>query len=434
MSIFSFFILIFFTYDLSRAESPAKYAVVIGGLAEEGPNKKHHDFAVPIYTATKGLHNLGYQVKTLFGESNISGPEHSQYANDYKAITSLKPYTTDGSTGAATEKNIREYFNTLLKKIKKGDFAEIFINAHGFNTCGPPIPKGPPPSTCEHVIVISDGNGNQQRFPTLEIVKFIKDLEAKGAYINLNLQACYSGLLKKEIDQLQNSCVFLLSAYNSIGHQCMEGDFESKTKIRDFSSTAHAMDGIYYVNILADLRKDPYLKSKKCFQAITDFQSPRNINRQNYESAYWSARPFDETYHEPYLNSHRNTDFLSSALYSDSLHRREPVCEEDIQLKISSFVPKIESLKEVLLVDAKTNFDKAITAYNTAVSKQKEILAAMAQRRKSDETLNRKLATAQKETISAANEFIRWERLLVSQIYDRNLKAMDLKHKCRQNL
>ena len=357
-------IVIFLAFLLVSTQSPAeKYALIIGGQSQ-GIQTTHHEFARQTIAVSKGLSSKGYEVTTLFGgstqPSSQAHKERSKYITDYEYINQLKPQT-------ATPQHISNYFHQLVKKVNRGDQIEIYISAHGNDTCGKEgyyiHNDSDIGSNCSHTIMLFDENGNSIEYPSSQLFDYLKQLEDKGAMPTIVFNSCHSGRLKSKLKQvgLQNTCSYFQTAGNELGYGCFEDDPDFS---KDFTSTAEYISLRYYQHTLDSLSNDPYFSNQNCFNKVKQHFKEKHMSLDTINSSYWSSRRFDETFQSPSTSDQLNIDYFSNGILFSPLSQRQPLFCCQANFAVDKLLHQINEFKGLTINTARQPIKRAISSYN----------------------------------------------------------------------
>jgi len=371
--------IIFIIFLISKGIYAKKYALVITGSSELA-EPEHHEFARNTIAASRGLTNEGYVVTTLFGSKN-SITERDKYKNDYQIIEEIqneqrKKALLNLSSYEATTNNIDRYFEELQSKIKKGDKVEIFVGAHGKDSCGEvgEFISDDTQSGCNHSFIVFSKDGNFNEYPSEKIFAKLKELENLGAFPTLVLASCHSGRAKALIKKynLKKTCIFFQTSGDSPGNLCFESDPEF---LADFTSTSEYVIMRYYAAIIDSLKADSRFSKyyKNCFDKIVSWSQKHKIDFSSLNSTFWTAREHDKTYQKPSTSSLRGIPYFDNANFTSPLiAQRKIPCQDTSRIK--------EMLNAILKSDRATQltelnlFFKALEEYNLSVSERQKIL------------------------------------------------------------
>lgn len=174
------------TYSHS-AESTQRLALLVGGSGEDknSPNVMLNDFV----TFQKNLQTRGWNVTTIFAQGSQS------------SLQALP----------ATNKNIRDNLERLLKNANKGDEVMVFFYGHGKPNSRVPTmetlldDKKPAPQKSHNFYTEDKGGFNMD-----ELAKIKDQLVAKGAKVATVDLSCWSGETQNLADR--NSCTITLAS------------------------------------------------------------------------------------------------------------------------------------------------------------------------------------------------------------------------------
>lgn len=369
------------------------YALVIGGTSSKS-NNPEHEFARDVIATAEGFRAQGREVTTLFGTygveekkdnlSTLKGRDQSEaqmYSKDYQELTKRFP-----ETKAISKKNILESFSNLAEKAKSGDKVTVLVYAHGHTECKKQENSGESTSVisikdsgvttaqsdfdpnCHHEIEVISENGERTRFKTAEIVPYLKKIENKGAQVNLVVDSCFSGTLKKELAHLKDTCSVLLATGDSWGLGCFEKDPEDSL---DYTATLSYVKYMSYLNIADQLAKDPYFEKSKCFAKIKKHAEDMGIKNPSapISETYWQAWSKDSAAHEPSISDLFGVSYFQSGQFSEELNQMfgDQICTHNVGVdldQVEAMLP--QTLKAAFHEQTKT-YLKVMNQYNSVV-------------------------------------------------------------------
>ncbi len=389
-----------------------KYALVIGGRSKMKESSSH-EFARQTLAVSKGLSEKKYNVTTLFG---TGAEEKKKYKRDYqyfeKLETSAKITLQD-----STPREISDYFEQLTGKINPGDQVEIYITAHGSDTCGEDADLYPSDlgSPCTHTFSIFDGKGRPVEYDSQKLFSHIKKLEAKGALPTIVFDSCHSGRLKSQLKKvgLQKTCSYFQTAGNETGYGCFEDDPEFS---RDFTSTGEFVSLRYYQHILGDLSKDPYFSEKNCFNKVKDHFKNKKMSVNTVNSAYESSRLYDETAQSPSTSDQLSIDYFSRGVLFADLSEKRYCSYPQVNQAIEHLKRQTLKLKGFTLSAVKIPLKEAIKNYN---HHRKILKEALTKKNKTSD----KIFTLQQNLRRASKKVIQEERKLIHGFYKSTTKS-----------
>lgn len=416
------------------------YALVLGGVSL-GRESRDHEFLRPTVCATMGLRSKQYDVTTLFGalgktqvdrlaknrkQSQGRMNDVAPFVNETEKYKKNYEYLKNrlGVQSPATDKALEKYFNTLVGRVRPGDKIEIAIFAHGYSKCTGSTSAtgiklmfaGEPPDDmskdCAHEFSILNEEGEEIRYPTEQLVGYIRQLEEKGALPNLILSSCHSGRVKRFVKPLKNTCTFTLSAGDSGGYACFEDD---RPESRDYTSTAEMIVLRYCADQLGTLAGEPAFKDSQCLKKVRDhYVSHRSqIDLSNIQSTYWTSRRFDQALHEPALSTLLSFSYFNRGHYGSTFeHSSTKLRGEETLLSIDSLAEMFKARPEVIA--ARRLLAESLNAYNASIEAQGTVVGASA--RATDEATIGRIGALQETTRRLAQQVVERERALIEQL------------------
>lgn len=370
------------------------YALVIGGTSSKSDNPEH-EFARDVIATAEGFRAQGREVTTLFGsfgveekEDNLSilksrnQTEAQMYQKDYQEFEKRFPQTK-----AISKKNILDSIVSLADKAKEGDKVTILLYAHGHTECEKPDASGDTGQTsgfkdagvttaqsdfdpnCHHEIEVMGENGERTRFKTSEIVPYLKKLEDKGAKVNLVVDSCFSGTLKKELSTLNDTCSVLLATGDSWGLGCFEKDPEDSL---DYTATLSYVKYMSYLNIADQLAKDPYFEKSKCFAKIKNHAEQMGLQdpTASISETYWQAWSKDSAAHEPSISDLFGVSYFQSGQFSEELNQMfgDQICTHNVGVDLDQVEAMLPQTLKAAFHDQTQAYLKVMNEYNSVVS------------------------------------------------------------------
>lgn len=397
------------------------YALVIGGSSKKVESKQQ-EFARVIAATTMGLREKGYQVTTLFG-SGRNDDEKQKYQTDYQKIASLQSNNMAGMPTSATATNIDNSFEALITKAKPGDKVEIFLSAHGSDTCeelGPHI-RIDTGSQCKHTFTIFDQNGKEIQYPSDKMIKYLKRLEDKGALPSIILNSCHSGRAKSQLKNsgLVNTCAYFQTAGNELGYGCFEDDPDFAN---DFTSTGEYLAMRYYVGSLQTLEKDPYFSKSACFQKTVRHYRDENMNLSSVSSAYWSSRKTDSTFQSPTISSLLNFPYFTTGLIQPQIIKEQNISCEPCTNAGNNLIRQLSDMGAQISDFVAKPYYQALNEYNEAVERLKSELE-----KSLPETPERlaRISSLQQNIRDNATKFMLQERNLIDSLFRDRTNSKD---------
>ena len=365
----------------------------------------HHEFARQTAAVSLGLLAKAYEVTTLFGGPNqaSSQEERSKYSDDYKYIGQFNPRS-------ATAQQISSYFNQLVKKVKSGDQVEIYISAHGSDTCGSSglYTRNDIGSSCNHTFTLFDETGNATEYLSAQLFDYLKQIEDKGALPTIVFNSCHSGRLKNKLKQvgLRKTCSYFQTAGNEVGYGCFDDDPDFS---KDFTSTGEYISLRYYQHILGRLSNDPYFSGQNCFNKVKRHYEKSNMNLNTINSAYWSSRLFDETLQSPSTSDQLGINYFSRGVLFPPLSKQQPLSSSQTKLAIDELFRQVSRLRNHSIKLAKRPLIKAVNSYDDAVAQLKVAIK--------DKKSNSTILSLQQKVNKAAKLIIAEERKLIGAMF-----------------
>jgi hypothetical protein len=428
-----------------RADNPEKYALVIGGASKQA-EPEYQEFGRNTAAVTEGLTAKGYQVLTLFGGPAVQGSaaaiEKNKYPVDYSKIDSLQ----QAQAGAAspndarhtTEAGIDAALANMVAKVKSGDRVEIYVTAHGADSCGDlgVLIRNDLGSGCQHTFTVFDSQGKEIQYPTEKIIAALKKLEAKGALPTLVLDSCHSGRAMNafKTQGLTKTCAYFETAGNETGYGCFEND---PPFVKDYTSTGEYISMRYYQSILSHLKQDPYFSSdhSACFGKTLKHFQDKNMNLSTIESAYWSSRSFDATFESPSISSLIGMSYFSTGEFSPFLPESKPLSCTQVNLELDSIVRQLPEVQSVANSIQMSVYRQAIGDYNAAVEKLAAALSALKAMPNPSQEATKNAADLQAQVRVKASTVIEGERALVQAYYQQGANSDKLKNpSCERTL
>ena len=393
----------------------SNYAVVIGGASRQD-EPEQHEFARNVIAVSKGLIDHKYQTQTLFGPEQKLHTERTKYKADYEQLDKIQ-----NDQKPVTSESINKYFEDLKKKVRTGDKVEIFVIAHGHDTCGDVgkhIRKDFN-SGCHHTFTIYDDSGKPVQFSSDKLFEHIKDLEDKGAVPNIVLSSCNSGRAKGMLKKygLKKTCAFFQTAGNAVGYGCFESDPEFST---DYNSVSEFMALRYFHQLTTELEKDPYFSDSTCFQKVLKHAKDNKLDLSNIASTYWASRNSDSTFQEPTISSLLKIPYFRGESLSFVMREQQILQCRQIQNKFQSLLSKLDKTLDetikLILHEKLAMFYAAFESYNMSLHEQKSIIEKYENSTESGKKLlEQEISDAQSKTRLSAKKFQLTERELLDQ-------------------
>jgi hypothetical protein len=418
-------------------DAQTKYALVIGGASKQA-EPEYQEFARNTAAVTEGLTAKGYRVATLFGGPVVQGSEalveRSRYFVDYSKIGALQiaqkpqifasdPNVTAGSIDAALA--------ALVAKAKPGDQIQIYVTAHGEDSCGElgTLIRNDLGSGCHHTFTVFNAEGHEVQYPSDKIIDALSKLEAKGALPTLVLDSCHSGRAMNEFKakNLAKTCAYFETAGNETGYGCFEND---PAFAKDYTSTGEYISMRYYAGILDRLQKDPYFSNNhgSCFgKTIKHFQE-KKMDLSTIESAYWSSRLYDASFESPSISSLISLSYFTKGEFSPYLPESKPLSCTQVNLELDSFVRELSDVKTLTVSIQKSAYDQSIEDYNSELEKLSAALDAIKTVKSPSQDAVKNVAGLQAQVETKANLVVERERALIQTYYQQSADSAPMKN------
>ena len=437
------------------------YALVLNGSSRMDKSSTENEFARPSILTALALESEGAEVSVLFSAKGIKakemlpeveslnakdkkkhslGPENTA-DKEQKALQSTYDYVNKKLPKAmgATKENILNELKRLSRTTHSGDSFKFYINAHGFQNCDRPVVDNRPSGSekmletesssdtdpnCKHEINIYDPvTGKEVKFSTNEIFPYLREMDQKGVEIDLILDSCHSGALKKEFTGLSNTCVVTGSSGNGVSYGCFEHDPPPPESV-DFTSITEVLNYYNYRSALPLVQDDEFFKNNKCNKYLQD-HFKKNIsvkNNESIKSLFLKSYKHDQTLAQPAISSMVNWDYYKNDFYNNVfMNQIDYICLANV---ISSINLVLDWAK--LGMDAGINLLKekyilSINKYNKNIENQKVIKEKekIAPSEAQKELALTEIAQLQKESQNIAKEVVKNERELMTSILER---------------
>lgn len=440
---FKFTLLIFLIFSASYGKD---LALVIGGTSTKSQDSSH-EFGRAFVATSMGLRASGKEVTTLFGYADTEEQmtkldrirkergapiefelEREKYSRDYEKINQEFP-----ETKSITRENILQALRDNLNKAASGDTFTLVLNAHGHVQCPGQTTQNEGgvqrnhnaknvitsdfDPNCHHEISIASTDGSFTTFKTEEIFPILKEMENKGVEVNTIFDSCFSGIIKKEADQLNDTCSVFLSSGNSEGFGCFEEDPEGSI---DYTSTLEYVKYSLYAGVVDTLSQDPYFSESRCFNSIREHAESIGVNQNStIADSFWRARENDWTIQEPGIGDSVDMEYFRQGNYSREFSfTPEVMCSGALLEHLNELKTFIPESSAVLFEQIYQEIERIMSNYNDSVQRQAQIkseFSNLSEEQKGQAVgigLLNELSSAQERTAELVEEFISQERRL----------------------
>lgn len=401
-----------------------KYALVIGG-ASKLTEPDHHEFARNSILASKGLASKGYVVQSLFGSPISNDSERTKYKEDYSYFERMASSQESLTIQNSSPSTIDTYFANLISSVKEGDQVEIYLIAHGEDSCGEigVHIKKDIGSGCNHTFTIFNDKGDKIQYSTDSIFRYLKQLEDKGALPNIVLSSCHAGRAKNLMSKynLQKTCAFFQTAGNSEGYGCFESDPDFNT---DHTSSSEFLAMRYYQDSLDKILTEDYFKSKNfhCLKKIVDYKKDKSLDFSSMDSIFWSSRKIDLTFQESTLSSLLEIPYFTGESLSFLLRTETPISCHQANTSFNPLIAELEKTAtdttKAMLTNHLNTFNSAREKYNLSLTKQRELVEKYNSANEEEKVqMIEPINKAQSETLENAKAVQLAERALVDYFH-----------------